>query len=394
MKKILILNGSFCEQPIIELARKLGFYVVTTGNQPDLIGHRSADEYIPADYSDCEAVLKLVKENGIEGIVSCANDFGSITASYVAEKMGWKGQDTYENALTLHHKDKFKAFLEREGIRSPKSYSFTDMTEAKKYVSSCRYPIIVKANDLTGGKGILRADNIAEAETAIENAFTRSRSKHIVIEDYLIGEQQSFISFIIDKKVACFVSNNCYSFVNPYLIQAETFPANNIDSLKAELIGMAEHISSALGLENGILGLQHIVVDGKPYIIETMKRCFGNQYLTLADKMTGFPWEEAYLKAALGMDLSDIKAAAPPMRFCGHYGIMAPKNGIVKSYYIPEEIEKHLFMKIEMKQPGDRIKDHMNERIAYLYYQYDNAEEMNAAVVKFNDMIKIDIEEE
>ena len=44
MKKILVLNGSFCEQPIIEKAKEMGHYVVTTGNDPSLIGHKSAEE--------------------------------------------------------------------------------------------------------------------------------------------------------------------------------------------------------------------------------------------------------------------------------------------------------------------------------------------------------------
>ena len=81
MKKILILNGTISEIPIIKKAQEMGFYVVTTGNMPELPGHSAADEYIPEDYSDCEAVLRLVRENGIEGIVSCANDFGVITSA-------------------------------------------------------------------------------------------------------------------------------------------------------------------------------------------------------------------------------------------------------------------------------------------------------------------------
>ena len=37
MKKVLILNGSFCEVPIIKKAKELGYYVVTTGNMPNLV---------------------------------------------------------------------------------------------------------------------------------------------------------------------------------------------------------------------------------------------------------------------------------------------------------------------------------------------------------------------
>ena len=97
-KRVLVLNGSFCEAPIIKKAKEMGMYVITTGNAPNLIGHQYADEYIPADYSDKEKVLQIVKDNDIEGVISCANDFGVLTAAYVAEQMGWPGHDKYEIA--------------------------------------------------------------------------------------------------------------------------------------------------------------------------------------------------------------------------------------------------------------------------------------------------------
>ena len=70
---------------------------------------------------------------------------------------------------------------------------------------------------------------------------------------------------------------------------------------------------------------------------------------------------------------------------------MAGKNGIIKSYTIPEEIQKHIFKKIDMLSVGQRIEDYMNERIAYLYYSYDNRDDMNEAVKQYNDMIKIEL---
>ena len=87
MERLLILNGSFCEQPVITKAKEMGYYVITTGNAPDLMGHAYADEYIPADYSDKEAILQLVKEHNIDKIVSCANDFGVLTAAYKKKKI-------------------------------------------------------------------------------------------------------------------------------------------------------------------------------------------------------------------------------------------------------------------------------------------------------------------
>ena len=392
MKKILILNGSFCEQPIIEKAKEMGFYVGTSGNAPELMGHKYADEYIPADYSDKEAVLKIVKENNIEGIISCANDFGVITAAYVAEKMGWKGHDTYENAMLIHHKDSFKKYCYEHNIPSPRTLSFFDKEEAYKYVETCEYPIIVKANDLTGGKGIHKAFEKDEAIEAIDIAFEKSRDKHIVIEPYIIGKQQSIDTYLIDGKVVSVNSCDCYSYVNPYLIQAETLPASGIENYQDQLIKIIEDMAADLQLEDGIFCLQYIVKDNQPYIIEGMRRIFGNQFTCLLEKITGFQWNEAYIRTALNLGYAGMVHGQPSNKGCGHYGIMSDVNGKVLGYHINPVLEKHLYKEIEMLKPGDVIDDCLNQRIKYLFYEYEDIEEMRAFIKNKDNIVNIEIE--
>ena len=65
-------------------------------------------------------------------------------------------------------------------------------------------------------------------------------------------------------------------------------------------------------------------------------------------------------------------------------------DGVLKSYTIPENIKSHIFQTIEMLQPGESLNDYMNERVAYIYYTYDNYDEALDAVLHFNDNIKID----
>lgn len=393
-KKVLVLNGSFCESPIIQKAKEMGMYVITTGNAPDLVGHQYADEYIPADYSDKEKVLQIVRDNDIEGVISCANDFGVLTAAYVAEQMGWPGHDKYETAKLLHHKNLFKQYVYEHNIPAPHSYCPADKEDALNYIKEIEYPIIVKANDLTGGKGIRRANSYEEAVEAVNYSYEKSRDKHIVIEPFIIGSQHTYDSFVINKKVACATSCNCYSPINPYLIQSEVLPADYIEDLEPQLKEIVENMAEDLDLVDGILALQYIVRDGKPYIIEMMRRSFGNQFLTLTDKITGFPWEEAYIKAALGESLDKLNIIEPEYKYCGHHGIMAPHDGKILKYEIPEEIQSHLFMKIDMLDDTHRmINDHLNQRIAYIYYHYDSKEEMVNAVKNFNRDIKVTFDE-
>lgn len=391
MKKILILNGTISEIPIIRKAQEMGFYVVTTGNMPELPGHKVSDQYVPEDYSDREAVLRLVRENGIEGIVSCANDFGVITSAYVAEQMGWKGQDTYRNAVMMHHKDGFRRYFEQAGFPVPQTRIFEDEVEAGRYCDVCLYPVMIKANDLTGGKGIAKAEDPAAARVALKTAFSMSRDKKVLVEEFVEGVQQSIVVFLIERRIAVISCSNIYCMRNPYLVQAETYPATDFGRVEPKLCEMIHRMADELRLADGIFSFQYIVRDGVPYVIDMMRRCFGNETLLLADKRTGFPWEEAYIRASLGMDCTGLKREAQTYAYCGHYGVMADKNGVLLDWSLPEDIENRLFKKTVNLPSGAKIRNYLTEKIAHIYFHYDDLETMNREIVEYNDRIRVEI---
>ena len=396
MKKVLVLNGSFCELPLIEECHKQGYYVITSGNMPDLMAHKYADEYIPSDYSDCEKILDIVRKNGIDHIITNANDFGSITAAYVDEKMGWNHHDSYKNAMLLHHKDLFKEYIQNKGYPTPYSKVFTSKEEAKDYLANpIHYPIIIKANDLTGGKGILKANTESEAVVAIDNAFEKSRSKHILIEPFVTGNQQTFVSFLHNKKVIATSSCDSYSYVNPYLIQAETLPAKDIEDVQDTLIAIIEEMAEDLNLADGIFAFQYIRNGKDVQIFEMMRRPFGNQFLMLVEMNSGFPWHHAQVVAETGGNwdfLNGINTSEKNPIYCGHYGVMVEKNGILKSWHVPPHIQSHIIRQFVMKKSGDEIRDCLNERVAFLHFQYDSYDEMVSSVREYKNQIVVEIE--
>lgn len=396
MNKVLVLNGSFCELPIIEECHKLGYYVITTGNMPELMAHKYADEYIQADYSDYETILKIVKDKNISHVLTCANDFGCITAAYVDEQMGWHNHDTFENSKILHHKDLFKEYIQSKNYPTPYSKVFNDKLDAYNFVNNqAQYPIIIKANDLTGGKGILKATTKEEAIYAVDNAFAKSRSKHVLIEPFITGNQQTFVTFLHNKKVIATSSCDSYSYVNPYLIQAETLPAKDIIDVQDYLISIIEEIAIDLNLSDGIFAFQYIRNGTDIQIIEMMRRPFGNQFLQLVEMNSGFPWHHAQVVAETGGSwdfLNDINYSNLKNRYCGHYGVMVNKNGILKKWSIPESIKKHIVKEFVMKNAGDKIEDHMNERIAFLHFEYSSYDDMVNSIKDYGKLINITLE--
>ena len=157
--KVLLLCGSHNDMGLIRALRKLGAYIIMTGNICNLPGQKYADKYIQADYSDKELILNIAKDYEIDAICQCCNDFGVYTASYVAEKLNLPGYDSYETTITLHNKNRFKIFTEKNNIISPKSKIFKKKKEALNYIKDIKYPVIIKPADASAGNGITKINN-------------------------------------------------------------------------------------------------------------------------------------------------------------------------------------------------------------------------------------------
>ncbi len=90
-----------------------------------------------------------------------------------------------------------KQFLEKYNIPTAAYDSFTDVDSALKYLHTQSFPIVIKADGLAAGKGVVIADNETQAQEAVTdmlagNAFGEAGHR-IVIEEFLQGEEASFI---------------------------------------------------------------------------------------------------------------------------------------------------------------------------------------------------------
>ena len=104
-----------------------------------------------------------------------------------------------------------KDFLARHNIPTAEYQNFTEIEPALAYVREKGAPIVVKADGLAAGKGVIVAMTLQEAEDAIRdmlagNAFGDAGSR-VVIEEFLDGEEASFIVMVDGKDVAAFATS-------------------------------------------------------------------------------------------------------------------------------------------------------------------------------------------
>jgi phosphoribosylamine--glycine ligase len=94
-------------------------------------------------------------------------------------------------------KDFAKQFMQRHGLPTAKHATFAAAAEAKAYVEKQGAPIVIKADGLAAGKGVVVAATVAEAKAAIDMMLVQNKlgdaGARVVIEEFLEGEEASFI---------------------------------------------------------------------------------------------------------------------------------------------------------------------------------------------------------
>lgn len=102
-------------------------------------------------------------------------------------------------------KDFAKSFFVRHSIPSAAYQSFTDPDAADAYINARGAPIVIKADGLAAGKGVVLAATVEQASTACRRMLSGEAfgdaGKRVVIEDFLVGEEASFIVMVDGKNI-------------------------------------------------------------------------------------------------------------------------------------------------------------------------------------------------
>ncbi|WP_261529027.1 phosphoribosylamine--glycine ligase [Burkholderia multivorans] len=118
---------------------------------------------------------------------------------------------TREAAQLESSKDFAKAFMKRHGIPTADYETFSDAAAAHAYIDAKGAPIVVKADGLAAGKGVVVAMTLEEAHEAVDMMLSGNKlgdaGARVVIEEFLDGEEASFIVMVDGKHALALASS-------------------------------------------------------------------------------------------------------------------------------------------------------------------------------------------
>ncbi len=203
--KILVVGSGGREHALvwkIKQSKKVEKIYCAPGNA----GISRMADCVDISATDVKKLLKFAKKEKID--LTVVGPESSLVAGIVDvfEKNGLRIFGPTMKAAELEGSKVFsKEFLEKYKIPTAPFKVFKDSDKAKKYIDSHGAPIVVKADGLAAGKGVIVAKTVEEAKHAVDHIMADkafgSAGDTIIIESCLTGEEASFIAFTDGKTV-------------------------------------------------------------------------------------------------------------------------------------------------------------------------------------------------
>ena len=205
--KVLVIGGGGREHALawkVAQAEQVEKVFVAPGNAGT--AREAKLENVAIDVLDQPALLAFAQDNNID--LTIVGPEAPLVEGLVDnfQANGLKCFGPSKAAAQLEGSKAFtKDFLARQNIPTGAYGNFTDMDEALAYVREQGAPIVIKADGLAAGKGVIVAMNLQDAEDAVRDMLDGNKfgdaGHRVVVEEFLEGEEASFIVMVDGKNV-------------------------------------------------------------------------------------------------------------------------------------------------------------------------------------------------
>ena len=167
---------------------------------------------VPITATDLDGIVSFALEHKIDYAVVAPDDPLALGAVDRLEAIGVDCFGPRKNAAVIEASKAFaKDLMKRYGIPTAQYACFHRLDEALAYLHQASMPIVIKAEGLALGKGVIIAQTLPEAEEAVRSMMEQKRfgksGECVVIEEYLEGPEISVLSFTDGKTVVPMVSS-------------------------------------------------------------------------------------------------------------------------------------------------------------------------------------------
>ncbi len=309
-KKIMVLGASRGQVNLINLLHKYNCYVIGVSPKGNYAGISLVDEMAYLDVRDAKGILDYARQNQVEGILTDQLDEAVFSVAYVAENLGLKGIGT-KTAEKFTNKFTMREFAKIAGINVPKSVCIQCKEQIKEKIKDLGFPLMVKPLDSSASRGIFKANSLEDILNNYEYCVSYSKSKQVIIEQFIEGEEYVVQAFTHNKKTNnLIIGKRGYFNIEGTFIPNQTLfvDAGSANSLQKRILRENDKLIKSFDLNFGITHSEWLynAKEDKIYLVEIAAR--GGGVFTsshIIPKASGVNANELLVKEVLGLEILD-----------------------------------------------------------------------------------------
>lgn len=344
--KILVQGAGRGNLGLIKTAIAHDVFTIVTGMGGDYPCTPLADVNCYADISDPEAVLKVAKEQKVDGAIICCSDTGLRAVGRCNDVLHLTGISE-EAAIVSSNKYLMKEKLQANGVRTAVFFKVSSEEELCSAASKIGFPIIIKATDLQGSRGIAIVRDEGALLSSFHEVMSLTKQSYCIVEEFLEGKEYGAQSFVYDGEVLFVLPHGDETIMCKTAVPVGHYMPYEMDSaLYDDTCKQVRTAINALGLNNCAVNVDLIEKDGKAYVIELTGRVGANCLPELVGNYFGINYYEMILRTALGYSPMPVfETRREPCATLARM-IRSDRTGVVDFISVPEieNAEIHLFV--------------------------------------------------
>lgn len=337
MKKVLILGAGIYQVPLIKTAKRLGIYTIVCSIPGNYPGFEFADKVYYENTTDVETILKIARQEKIDGIITTGTDVAVITIGKICDALNLTGL-SYRAARAATDKMLMKSKYEEFGVRTARFRKvYFDEEDYREKLQELNFPLMFKSVDSSGSRGIIKVNDAQDFDRAKSIVADNTRSDYFIVEEFVDGEEFGAQAFVRNGEIQFILPHGDYVFKGDTGVPTGHFAPYG---LAPEVIQDAEKqlklAIEAMELDNCAINADFILSEGKVYVLELGGRCGATCLAELVSIYYGYDYYEKILLTALGEEVSFAPAGGlDPSEYKGVPNasrlLMSDRDGIIRS---------------------------------------------------------------
>lgn len=358
-KRLLILGAGRGQIGLYKAAKEMGITTIAGtmpgGNLPCI---PLADEVCYMNIADADDVSNKAASLKLDGAATCCLDTGIAALGRICDELNLVGIKS-DSAVMCNNKALMKKAFTNANVSTAKYFEVGSEQQLENIMDKIKFPVIIKAVDLQGSRGIYISRTKEEALQGFRSAMELTKCTYCIVEEYIEGYEFGAQAFVYKGNILFIMPHGDETFMSHTAVPIGHYvPLEESCDIINQTEAAVRGAIKALKLDNCAVNVDLIIKDGKVYVIELTGRVGANCLPELVEINYGIEYYKMIAAMAVGDDPLTYWEKRNSFETAGlaKMIINTEQSGIIESIDYNDNGDSNVIQVLFFKHKGDEIR--------------------------------------